>query len=193
MAPWYEGIQKLENEILRDYLLLIIFTGLRRQEAAKLRRDQVDFKARSLTITDTKNRESHTLPLPDYLLNLLRNRLQNTSSEFVFPGPGAAGHIIEPRKQIAKVIATSGITFTVHDLRRTFITVAESLDIPAYALKRLLNHKMQSDVTSGYIMTDVERLRKPMQQITDFILKAMNVKKSSDIIQFKKTGALYAQ
>jgi hypothetical protein len=26
LAPWYEGIQKLENEILRDYLLLIIFT-----------------------------------------------------------------------------------------------------------------------------------------------------------------------
>jgi len=27
-----------------------------------------------------------------------------------------------------------------------------------------------SDVTAGYIITDVERLRKPMQQITDYIL-----------------------
>jgi hypothetical protein len=38
--------------------------------------------------------------------------------------------------------------------------------IPAYALKRLLNHKMNHDVTAGYIIMDVERLRKPMQMIT---------------------------
>lgn len=186
LAPWYESIQKLENETLRDYLLLIVFTGLRRQEAAKLRRDQVDFKARSITITDTKNHESHTLPLSNYLLDLLQRRLQDTISNFVFPGQGAGGHIIEPRKQIAKVIANSGIAFTVHDLRRTFITVAESLDIPAYALKRLLNHKMQDDVTAGYIMTDAERLRKPMQQITDFLLKSMGAKKSSNIIELPR-------
>lgn len=36
----------------------------------------------------------------------------------------------------------SKANFTVHDLRRTFIATAESLDIPAYALKRQLNHKM---------------------------------------------------
>jgi integrase len=190
LVPWYEGIQKLENETFRDYLLLIVFTGLRRQEAAKLRRDQVDFKARSLTITDTKNHESHTLPLSDYLLGLLHHRLESTTSDFLFPGPGAGGHIIEPRKQIAKVITTSGIAFTVHDLRRTFITVAESLDIPAYALKRLLNHKMQNDVTAGYIMTHIERLRKPMQQINDFMLKAMGVNKSFEIIELPVSAAI---
>ena len=65
------------------------------------------------------------------------------------------------------VIKATGIHFTVHDLRRTFIIIAESLDTPAYALKRLLNHKMTNDVTAGYIVADVERLRKPMQQITD--------------------------
>lgn len=76
---------------------------------------------------------------------------------------------------MAHVTKASGIAFTVHDLRRTFITIAESLDISAYALKRLLNHKMTNDVTAGYIIADVERLRKPMQQITDFILKSMGV------------------
>lgn len=74
---------------------------------------------------------------------------------------------------MAKVIASSGVSFTVHDLRRTFITVAESLDIPAYALKRLLNHKMMNDVTAGYIMLDIERLRAPMQMITDHLLMQM--------------------
>lgn len=72
-----------------------------------------------------------------------------------------------------KVAELSGVSFTVHDLRRTFATTAESLDLPAYALKRLLNHKMTNDVTAGYIMRDVERLRKQMQRITDFLIKQM--------------------
>lgn len=88
-------------------------------------------------------------------------------------------NIIEPRKQMAKVIEETAISFTVHDLRRTFITIAESLDIPAYALKRLLNHKMTSDVTAGYIMLDVERLRKPMQMIADYILGQIRFKELS--------------
>ena len=165
----------LENEGLRDYFMLVILTGLRRQEAASLRWDQVDLKAKTLRIADTKNNEPHTLPLSTHLRKLLQTRKESASSPFVFPAPSASGHIMESRKQIDKVIASSGIQFTVHDLRRTFITIAESLDIPAYALKRLLNHKMHNDVTAGYIVSDVERLRSPMQKITDYILKRMGV------------------
>ena len=80
------------------------------------------------------------------------------------------------------VTKASGVHFTVHDLRRTFITIAESLDISAYALKRLMNHKMNGDITAGYIVTDVERLRKPMQQITDYILKCMGAVTPTEIL-----------
>ncbi len=72
---------------------------------------------------------------------------------------------------MANVTKLSGIHFTVHDLRRAFITIAEGLDISAYALKRLMSHKMNGDITAGCIVTDVERLRKPMQQITDYFFK----------------------
>ncbi len=175
LSAWYEGVMQIDNEILRDYLLLILFTGLRRQEAAKLSWSQVDLDAKTLTIHDTKNHETHTLPLSDYLFDLLIKRYQNKTNDYVFSGTGAGGFIVEPKRQIKKIIDTSGISFTIHDLRRTFITIAESLDIPAYALKRLLNHKMTSDVTSGYIIHDAERLRKPMQLITDYILQQTKV------------------
>lgn len=193
LKPWVEGIKKLENQTLRDYLLLIIFSGLRRQEAATLKWEQIDLTAKTLKIIDTKNHQSHTLPLSDYIYDLLKNRRFKSASNYVFPGNGEHGHIIEPRKQIAKAIQASGIEFTIHDLRRTFITIAESLDIPAYALKRLLNHRMNNDVTAGYIITDVERLRKPMQQITDYLLKCMEMKKTADIVeisQIKEVSAI---
>lgn len=75
------------------------------------------------------------------------------------------------RKQMAKVIKESGISCAIYDLHRMFLTVAESLDISAYAVKRLAHHKMSDDITAGYILADVERLRQPIQKITDYLLK----------------------
>ena len=181
LGHWYSGIKNLKNETLRDYLLLILFTGLRRQEAAKLQWNQVNLKAKTFKVTDTKNKISHTLPITDFLYEMLLKRKENSSNNYVFAGTGESGYIVEPRKQMAKVIKETEIQFTVHDLRRTFITIAESLDIPAYALKRLLNHKMNNEVTAGYIMLDVERLRKPMQMITDYLLLQMGLKQSTII------------
>jgi integrase len=183
LKPWFEGVMRLENEVLRDYLLLMLFTGLRRNEAAKLRWADVDFAGKTLTVVDPKNREDHTLPLSDFLLDLLARRKAGAVNEYVFPGSGAGGYIVEPRKQMARVTESSGVRFTVHDLRRTFITLAESLDISAYAVKRLVNHKIgKSDVTAGYIIHDVERLREPMQKITDYVLRVAGRKPSADVV-----------
>lgn len=199
LPAWYNAVMDFQDErstgksaIMRDYFLLILFTGLRREEAVRLTWDQVDLVAKTITITDTKNHQKHVLPLSDFLYNLLKSRQQNSATQFVFPGCGKTGYIVEPRKAMKKVIEKSGVSFTLHDLRRTFITIAESLDIPAYALKRLMNHKMNHDVTAGYIVMDVERLRIPMQMITDHFLKLMGVKKSADIICMsrQKEGAL---
>lgn len=171
LKAWFAGIMALPNETLRDYLLLVILTGLRREEAAKLKWEDVDLVGKTLTIRDPKNHQDHTLPLTDFILELLTKRKFASSIEYVFPSESATGHIVEPRKQMERVTKMSGIQFTVHDLRRTFITIAESFDIPAYVLKRLLNHKTNTDVTAGYIVLDIERLREPMQKITDYILK----------------------
>ncbi len=171
-----------KGELVRDYLLLIVLTGLRREEAASLQWANVDLPGHTLTVLDTKNHEDHTLPLSDVLTEMLKKRKDAATSDFVFASEGAHGYLREPRKFMDKVTAASGVSFTLHDLRRTFITVAESLDIPAYALKRLLNHKMHQDVTAGYIIADAERLRAPMQRITDVMLRSLDPDHNGEII-----------
>lgn len=151
-----------------------MLTGLRRSEAARLKWCDVDFIEQSFTIPDTKNKRSHTLPLTDFLHTLLKRRSHTKENEYVFPGKTEKGHLIDPKAAVTKVCDLSNVDFTLHDLRRTFITVAERLEIPAYALKRLLNHKSPNDVTAGYIIMDIERLRSPMQQITDHMVQAMH-------------------
>lgn len=193
LRRWFKAVMSLKNdrqtqvrEIARDYILLLLFTGLRRAEASRLTWDNVDLKERTLTVTDTKNHETHTLPLPDFIFGMLKQRKKASTGLYVFDGAGKAGHLVEPRKQVLRVCKESGIEFRLHDLRRTFATIADSLDIPAYALKRLLNHKMRNDVTAGYIVADIERLRKPMERIADFILKAGGMRKSADVVRLPK-------
>ena len=183
LKPWYEAIVELPHhelndkkpnnaEICGDLFLFILFTGLRRREASTLKWTDIDFNDNSLTIQDTKNHEDHSLPLTDFLLEILERR--KSESVYVFQGTTPDQPLNDPKKQLEKVRKISGVYFNLHDLRRTFITIAESLDINTYALKKLLNHKDQRDVTGGYIITDMERLREPMNKVTDYILNQVN-------------------
>lgn len=189
LKPWFAALQRAEDEqgrdyleSTRDYLQLLMLTGMRRSEGLGLKWADVDLPNKQFTIRDPKNHVDHTLPMSDYLAELFERRKKNKHNDYVFPGIGAKNRPQhEPKKGIAAVVKLSKIPFALHDLRRTFITTAESLDISAYALKRLLNHKMTNDVTAGYIITDVERLRKPMQQITDYILRMAGLRQTAEV------------
>ncbi len=179
LPAWHKATLKLNTETSRDYFHLLLFTGLRKSEAAQISWEDVDLESRTLFIPKTKNGRLHALPLSDYLYELLLRRQKERINEWVFPSSRVEGmHLVEPRTAMNRVIALSSVEFTFHDLRRTFITIAESLDISIYALKRLLNHAGGNDVTAGYIIMDIERLRDPMQHITDRILSY--IEKDSD-------------
>ena len=184
LQVWYKTVSNLSNDSLRDYLILLLFTGLRKQEALKLGWDHVDLSNKTLTITDTKNLIPLTLPLSDFVFELLkkRNDSRDTDTKFVFPGQGKTSHLVEPREAVKKVRKLSNIEFSLHDLRRTFITNAESLDIPHYALKQLVNHKQGNDVTAGYIISDPERLRIPMQKVTDKLLSMIGIRQTWELL-----------
>ncbi len=172
LSAWFAAVNNLNGSQVQDYLILLLFTGLRRQEAMKLQWNQVDLKAKTLTIIDTKNRNPLTLPLGPFILKLLKDRKRNaTDSSFVFPGSGKTGHLVESKHQTAQVTKESGIKFCLHDLRRVFINTAESLDISSYAVKQLVNHSSGGDVTAGYMVSDPERLRKPMERIETHLLR----------------------
>jgi integrase len=107
---------------------------------------------------------------------------------FVFEGP--RGRLSNLRYALDSVTKASGVDFCIHDLRRTFATAADALDVPAYALKALLNHKSAGDVTRGYVQVTVERLREPMQKITDYFLSAGGVRPSATVVELKPKEAV---
>jgi integrase len=173
LCAWYRAVDGLKNKTAGDYLLTLLLTGLRKEEAAGLRWEDVDLERRTLTVFEPKNHHDHILPLPDYLVTLLRNRSGN-GRDYVFPGKTGA-RLDNLYKSIRTACQASGVEFRPHDLRRTFATVAEGLGLGSFTIKRLLNHAIGADVTAGYVCLDPEGLREPMDRICTFFLREFGV------------------
>ena len=170
LKDWFAAVLDVELEMVRDYILLMLFTGLRKAEAGSLKWDNVDLKGKTLTVLDTKNGRDHTLPLPIYLVKILEQRWHERDSEFVFPDVGKKGYVTDPRKYLYNVVEKSKVQFTPHDLRRTFTTIAAGL-LPEYIVKRLTNHVDGTDTTQNhYVWVELEKLREPMEDIAQHIL-----------------------
>jgi integrase len=175
------------GDLSRDAYLILLLTGLRRAEVLGLSWDDIDFDAKTLTIPDPKNREPHTLPLSDYLFELLGNRRKISKGLLVLSGPDGIA-LTKFRYAKQRIKDATGIELNPHDLRRSFATAAESLNISYMAVKSLLNHKSGGDITRQYVKISADRLREPMQQITDYFMMTAGIKKPR-IIDFNAARA----
>jgi len=163
----------LGNHLVRDYLLLLLLTGVRSREALTLEWKDVDFVHRVFTVTSekAKNRQTHTLPMPPLVFRLFvfRFRKIGSVSKYVFPSAVGKGHYKEPRPQIAKVTEKSGLTFKPHDLRRTYASILNEVVGSEEVIKRLLNHK-NKNITQRYIQTRPEQFRPYVEAVESFIV-----------------------
>jgi integrase len=172
MPAFYRAVMALPNAVARDYILLLLFTGLRRREAAALRWADVDLQGRTIRIPETKSGRKLDLPMSDVTHDMLVARRSVGKTEYVFPSHAASRHIESVKFFFNQVAEASGVRISAHDLRRTYITTAESADISVMATKALVNHSLGCGVHEGYIQMSVERLREPAQRVADK-LKAM--------------------
>jgi integrase len=170
LSAWYASVQKLRHSDAKDALLFCLLTGLRRNEVLTLKWDYINLRSKVVKIPKEviKTGNDHEFPLSDYLFDLLerRGKIRRIGNPYVFLSKDKKTHLLEPKSAVSSVVKNSGVKFSMHSLRRTFQTHAESLEIPVFALKRLLNHSV-SDITEQYTQITADRLKKPMQQITD--------------------------
>ncbi len=186
LPQWFEAVNNLENPTIRDYLLLLLFTGARRTETASLRWEDVDMENKIFVLTRTKNGKPLPLPMSDYIHRLFLDRHTLRENDFVFPGRGKGGYLVEPRKQMARVTGQTGVRFSVHDMRRTYSSAIDGI-VGYYELKRLLNHSVKADdVTAGYVVKNTEKLRPLMQKVTDHILNLVQPREQDKVVPFSR-------
>lgn len=136
----------------QDFMLIALCTGFRLSELKALTPASYDSQQQTLHLETTKNGKPHTLPVPPLLQPVLK-RLCNEGKHRLL-----SGHLHNYASIISRKV---GISFSCHDLRRTFATHATKLGISSYLVKAILNHSAHADVTAThYVHLNADDLRK---------------------------------
>jgi integrase len=189
LPVFYDAVLALPNPIVRDFVLLLLFTGARSTEATTLLWTDVDFHARTIHIEGTRTKTGQPLDLPmvDVVHDMLVARRALGDAKFVFPSRGPDAHIKGAQHAFAIITEATGIAVSAHDLRRTYMTIAESCDISPLALKALVNHSLGRGVTEGYIQMTPERLREPAQRVADRLKQLCGIAAPQGVRKLRRT------
>jgi len=174
IAPWFEEVRKINNQVISAYLQGLLLTGARRRELSGLQWKDVDFKWNSLTIHD-KVEGLRIIPLTPYLGQLLDNLPRR--NEYVFSSPTAAsGKLEEPRIQHKKALAAAALPdISIHALRRSFGTLAEWVEVPAGIVAQIMGHKPSATAEKHYIQRELDLLSMWHVKIEAWILNEAGI------------------
>ena len=135
------------------FVKLLLLTGVRREELAGMRRDEIDFDAGLWTVPAERSKTgaSIRIPLSNRALEVLRD-VPNTKGVFVFSTTGKAP-VSGYSRMKRKLDGLSGVIgWRLHDFRRTMVSAMVDIGIDATTADRCLNH------TGAATMSTVQRV-----------------------------------
>jgi integrase len=129
---------------------LLLLTGQRREEIGGLRRPEIDWDERTITLPGerTKNHRPHVVPLSELAIAILKAQPMRADRDFVFgdgprsEGPDAGGFQGWSKAKAALDEQVPTISdWRLHDLRRTVATrMADELKVQPHHIEAVLNH-----------------------------------------------------
>ena len=105
MAEFYRAVCKLNHPVQRDYILMLMFTGMRKSECASLRWDDIDLGKKIIRVqaANTKTGKKLDLPMSDFVHDLLvARRALGNSGGFVFPASRKADTSSTPARHLTR-------------------------------------------------------------------------------------------
>lgn len=167
------AIKAYPNPIIREYLLFLLFTGLRRSEAAALEWKNVDFRRQLITLSDTKSGRPHSLPLNEFALDVLKKIPRQEGNPYVFWANSASGHVEEPKTAWAIIRTMIGLPdLRIHDLRRTHGSILATNNISTNIIGKVLNHSNPS-TTAIYARLNDDPIRQAENTFAEVIKRTI--------------------
>lgn len=195
LARWWEAVESLRNKTdarardaatISDWLQVALLLGGRKTESLSLKWEDLYLDRGFGVFPHTKNGREHHFPLAPYVRSIFerRNKANQESpqpSEYVFRASRVGWksktrtHIKEPKMALREVKKVSGIGFSAHDLRRTFGTLLNELDVGDITVRKALNHAPGDVASRHYIQTRLKYLLPIYQRLEALVLTEAGV------------------
>ena len=129
----------------------------------------INFAAATWRIEETKNADPLTVHLPKQAVELLIERRLKSDSAYVFAGSGKSGHLADPKKAWARILAEAGISnLRIHDLRRTLGSYQAATGANGYIIGKSLGHRSQQS-TAIYARLNLDPVRESVDKATELM------------------------
>lgn len=161
------------------YLQALLITGPRKGEVAGMRRQDLDFRWHhdgnfygSMTMHD-KVEGQRLIPCPAYLAQLPQGLPRQ--GEWVF-GTTAPKIAHNAAYNLRKAHVAAGLPhLAMHELRRSFKSLTEWLEIPAGVVAQLMGHKPTATAERHYTVRPLDILRLHQTRIEAWILEQAGI------------------
>lgn len=174
---WHAAVLKLTVPEARDFFLLALWTGIRREAVLSMRWDQVDLQAKTWRIPNESDKGKRDLIvyLSEEACVVLNERKAHVQSDWVLPSRNgsASGHYADPKSAWGRVLKLSEISdLRIHDLRRTLGSWMAEGGTSLHIIGQTLGHKsLQS--TRIYARLGGNAVRNAVNAATDAMKKTL--------------------
>jgi integrase len=177
-----KALNEINHPDFTDYVLLSLYTGMRRANVLALRWQDLNFDAGIITVPSevSKNGTPLTIPITSATGTILERRKAAKKAEeigfkknpYVFPAKSTTGHMSPPNKRWKALLGDAGITdLRLHDLRRSLGSWAAMGGASLPIIAKMLGHS-SSESTSVYARLQLGPVAIAMESATAAMLAA---------------------
>lgn len=170
---FFAALAEEPNEMFRNYVLLSLFIGQRRQNMLSMRWSNIDLTLGFALFPDSKNGEPQRIPLIDQATEILQEMRNKATSDWVFPtnNGSKSGHVEDFHRPWYNLLKRAGVeNFRVHDLRRTFGSYQAMTGASLYIIGKSLGDKTTA-ATQVYSRITLDPIRDSIQRGADKMLE----------------------
>ena len=160
IPAFFEALDEEPNVTMRDYFYVLLLTGVRRRNVGSMKWKDISLELETWTLEDTKNGESQLVYLPPLIIDILKKRMHDTESVWVFPSKtSASGHIEEPKSAWKRILQRANLDdLRIHDLRRTLASYQAINGSNSFTIGKSLGQK-SAVATAIYAQLDRRSVR----------------------------------
>lgn len=170
----------------KNFMKMVLFTGMRRGELFKLQWNDIDFQRHVILIRDPKGSKDQKIPLSESAKDLfLSHERPYPNSPFVFPGRNGNQRvdIKRPVNRIKKRAKLPEDFRPLHGLRHVYASMlASSGKVDMYTLQKLLTHK-SPQMTQRYAHLRDDALKRASQVAVDIIEETLQTPNEKAVVE----------
>lgn len=149
---------------LKPILILLLNTGMRRNEALSLRWENINFSKGFIFIEDSKSGKSRTVPMNLSVLEALKEIKRSSEFVFSFPGKKNIKDIRTSFKSTCEKANIEGIT--LHSLRHTAASKMVEAGVDLVTVSKILGHA-SIQMTMRYAHPTPENMKLAVEKLSE--------------------------